>query len=257
VDFMTTEPADTCPPGSSVKPPDGARTATIRGRVTGASGEPLACARVSIMNSDVLMPAVFTDPQGRYSIEGLPAGPVILEARKLGYISLQYGQRRPSDAETTITLQQQELRSGVDIVLPRGSMVSGTVVDEHGEPVEGISISAFQLGRLESWTTVRSSTLPRTTDDRGHYRLTGLDPGTYLVAATVKSGVSSTGTTESRAYTTTYYPGTSDVLTSQRIVLDAGRNADGIDIPFAPRAPRPCRARCSTRTAGRSRAAWC
>ena len=234
IDFTITGSAETCPTGPSVKPPDGATTATIRGRVTVASGEPLACAIVSIVASDVSIPQVYTDPQGRYSIEGLPAGPVVIEARKIGYVSLQYGQRRPSDAETLITLRERERRSDTDIVLPRGSIVSGTVVDEHGEPVEGIPIAALQLGRLESWTTATSGAFPRSTDDRGRYRLTGLDPGTYLVASMATYGVSSARTGETRAYTSTYYPGTSDVLTAQRLVLEAGRNADGIDIAFAP-----------------------
>jgi hypothetical protein len=71
VDFTMAGSAVTCPPGPSRKPPEGVVMASITGRVTGASGEPIACASVGLVAPDVLVPNVSTDPQGRYSIEGL------------------------------------------------------------------------------------------------------------------------------------------------------------------------------------------
>lgn len=234
VDFTMTEPASACPPGLSRKPPEGVVMASIAGRVTGASGEPIACASVGLVAPDVLIPNVFTDRQGRYVIDGLRAGSYILNARKTGYLQLQFGQRHPSDAETPIALLDKDQRTRVDFVLPRGSIVSGTVVDEYGEPVDEVGVWAFQLRRVEGRTTPIPAGLPRSTDDRGQYRLIGLDPGTYVVAAGTRGAVSAAGGQQALAYLSHYYPGTPDPLTAQRVVLDSGRNADGIDIAFTP-----------------------
>jgi hypothetical protein len=87
-------------------------------------------------------------------------------------------------------------------------------------------------GRL----TAQANTIPRPTDDRGQYRVIGLRPGTYVVAAMPPPAVSvgTVGTDGARGYASIYYPGTADAATAQRIALAAGRDAQGIDISFFP-----------------------
>jgi hypothetical protein len=189
---------------------------------------------LGLAGSDVSVPDVYTDAQGRYVIEGLPAGSFILQARNSDYLSLHYGQRHPSDAATPIVLRDKEQRTRVDFALPRGSFVSGTVVDEHGEPVAGTTVSALRLRWFEGRAATFSSALPVQTDDRGQYRLIGVEPGSYIVAATARGAVSTTSLEQARAYVSYYHPGTSDLSYAQRVVLDAGRNAYGIDIALAP-----------------------
>ncbi|HET9362438.1 MAG TPA: carboxypeptidase-like regulatory domain-containing protein [Vicinamibacterales bacterium] len=232
VDFTIAGASATCPAASGRMPPVG--TASIAGRVTGASGEPLACAIVWPVGPDAPDSSVSTDAQGRYVIEGLHAGSFVLQARKDYRLTLQYGQRHPSDAATPIVLRDKEQRTRVDFVLPHGSIVSGTVVDEHGEPVERTMVTAHRLLRSEGRTAAFTHAPPSSTDDRGQYRLIGLDPGTYIVAATGRGALSGTSPERAQGYVSHYYPGSPDPLYAQRVVLDAGRNADGIDIAFTP-----------------------
>jgi protocatechuate 3,4-dioxygenase beta subunit len=234
VDFTIPAVEQTCLAGPSSSPSGGADTAAISGRVIAASGEPLVCATVRVVAPDVGMPSVFTDRQGRYWIEDLPAGSFLLEARQSGYIALQYGQRTPSDVEAPVTLRNGERRSGIDIVLPRESVVTGMVIDEHGEPVEGMGIQALQIRRIDGRLTATSSALFQTTDDRGQYRVSGLRPGIYVVAAMAPRATVSGSVDTARGYAAMYYPGTADAATAQRITLDAGRDATGIDIAFTP-----------------------
>jgi hypothetical protein len=56
-----------------------------------------------------------------------------------------------------------------------GGVISGTVVDEAGEPIEGASVRAFGGGWWHPHMTH--------TDDQGNYELTGLAAGTYIVRA--------------------------------------------------------------------------
>ena len=234
VDFSIAGASDTCPTGPSVRPAPGSVTASIVGRVMAATGEPIACAAVRLVTPDEGIPAVYTDRQGRYAIEGLPAGSFIVEARKYGYPSTQYGQRHPSDAETPIALREGQRRTGTDIVLPSPSIISGTIVDEYGEPIEGIPVWAFQLRHNEGRFMAVSTASPRATDDRGQYRLIGLEPGAYLVAAMGREHVSDGDAQRARGYSPRYYPGVSDASVAQRVRLAAGSSALGVDIALTP-----------------------
>jgi protocatechuate 3,4-dioxygenase beta subunit len=235
VDFIIAGAAHDCPGGPSVRFPEGVPPTGIRGRVTDAAGAPLPCAQVIVRVPQGAVPGVYTDRQGRYTIEGLSAGSFILEARATGYIALQHGQRRPSDAELPIAVRDGEMHADADFALPSESIVSGTVADEHGEPVEGVPIWAFQIHVADGRPAIVSTVIARpTTDDRGQYRLIGVQPGAYLVAVMAR-GMVSAAADAGRGYAATYYPGTPDVAAAQRVAIDIGRDAQGIDITFAPR----------------------
>ena len=154
----------------------------------------------------------------------MPAGSFIVEARKSGHGSIYYGQRRPTDTEAPITLREGQRRTGADLVLPGLGIISGTIVDEYGEPIEGVQVWAFQLRRGEARVTAHmaSNVLPRATDDRGQYRLIGVEPGTYLIAAMGREHVSDGDAQRARGYSPRYYPGVSDASVAQRVRLAAG-----------------------------------
>jgi protocatechuate 3,4-dioxygenase beta subunit len=233
VDFRLAGAREVCATGPSVRPAEGAIAGAIAGRVTGASGEPLVCAMVRIVSPDAPVPQVYTDRQGRYLFDGLPAaGTFIVEARTTGYVALRYGQRHPSDREVPIALRDGQRLTGADIVLPRESVVTGTVFDEHGEPLEGISVWAFQVRRVAGRTMTSSTAIARPTDDRGQYRLIGMSPGTYVVG-TLSRGVVG-GAAGARAYASTYHPGTRDGAIARPISVDVGRDADSVDIVLTP-----------------------
>jgi hypothetical protein len=232
VGFALTTLSNTCPERPSAPAPAEAATGGIRGRVTAATGEPLACAIVRAAAPGSPMSQVRTDQQGRYTIDGLPEGSFILSANRLDYISLQYGQRHPTDAVSPVIVRAGEWREH-DIVLPRGSIISGTLVDEHGEPMQGIMVEAVPAVRTDGGP-VRVVALPAVTDDRGQYRLIGIDPGTYLVAAAASGMVSAATADGRRGYTPVYFPGTADAATAHRVALDVGVDATGIDLVVMP-----------------------
>src|SRR6185436_1148773 len=67
-------------------------TGTIGGRVSTAEGQPIAGAQVSVVGT---MRASVTDQQGRFTINGVPAGAQRVRARMLGYA--------PNDQPATVT----------------------------------------------------------------------------------------------------------------------------------------------------------
>jgi uncharacterized protein (DUF2141 family) len=185
ISFSMPGPAPDCGPRDSQRPAPGIVRASIHGRVTGVSGEPLPCAQVIAQSPDASVPPASTDDQGYYTIYGLPAGTFTLAVQASGYVSLNSG--LVSDGQRqAITLRAGEARDGADFTLRRLGMLSGTVRDEHGEPLEGIAMTSFRVGRKSDPVVVMPEAFRPVTDDRGQYRLFNLQPGRYVVSATAK-----------------------------------------------------------------------
>src|SRR5437899_6064704 len=99
---------------------------TIQGRViVGDTGEPVANARVAAPLAAAGTPVVLTDDDGRFTLT-VPAGAVRLVASKTGY----------GRFDLTVPAGQQT----VNIRLQRAAAVSGRVVDEVGEPIQGARV---------------------------------------------------------------------------------------------------------------------
>ena len=93
------------------------------------------------------------------------------------------GRRRPGGDSQTLVLFDGQKVGGLRIYLWRHSAVSGVVVDEAGEPVVGIQMRAFLRTTVAGQRRFINAGSAGWTDDRGVYRIHGLLPGDYLVAA--------------------------------------------------------------------------
>ncbi|MCR4376007.1 MAG: carboxypeptidase-like regulatory domain-containing protein, partial [Acidobacteria bacterium] len=158
-------------------------TAMILGQiVTGDAGTPVRRARVSLVGQGTGARSSMTDDEGRYVFTLLPAGRYTLNATKAGFVAIAYGAKAPGRAGTPIQLTDGQKLEAKPVTLPKGGVVTGVVLDEHGEPAPGTPVRAMRQvmrtgeKRLESAGT-------DTTDDRGQYRIYGLQPGQYVVYA--------------------------------------------------------------------------
>jgi len=159
-------------------------TAMILGQVvSGDNGNPVRRARVSLSGQELRGQKVTTtDDQGQFVFTLLPAGRYNVNASKAGYVMIAYGAKAPGRAGTAILLADSQKLEVKPISLPKGGVVTGLVMDEYGEPAPGTPVRAMRQvirtgeKRLESAGT-------DTTDDRGLYRIYGLQPGRYIVYA--------------------------------------------------------------------------
>jgi hypothetical protein len=90
-----------------------------------------------------------------------------------------------------VSIRDGETVARIDIGLPTGSAITGTIVDHHGEPIAGTLVGALQVrtnGDL-AMAANASGVRERLIDDRGGYRLFGLLPGRFLVTASVDADV--------------------------------------------------------------------
>ena len=81
-----------------------------------------------------------TDADGRYEIIELAEGRYNVTASKGGYVTLQYGQRRAFEPGRPVAVAEGQEVSRVDIALPRGSVITGRLTDEFGEPIAGAQV---------------------------------------------------------------------------------------------------------------------
>lgn len=114
-------------------------------------------------------------------------------------------------------------------VPPDTGVVTGRVVDESGEPVEGLVVALVRIGHAVGERVLESPGNSRATDDRGQFRLFGAKEGSYFLAA-VPTGDMGAGP----VYAPSYYPGKASLGEAHSIVVEAGRELSGLGITFAP-----------------------
>lgn len=160
-------------------------TAEISGIVVLASGSgPVRHAQVSLSAQELRgQRTLITDEKGRFDFASLPAGRYSLTASKAGYVSIAYGAKRAGRPGTPIQLADGQKFDQASLAMPKGSVLTGTVVDEINEPVPGTQVRAYQYVMRTGEKTLQQAGSAMT-DDRGIYRIYGLPPGDYLVSAT-------------------------------------------------------------------------
>jgi hypothetical protein len=161
------------------------------------SGRPVKRARVFISAAELSEGrGLLTDADGVFDFTELPAGRYTVSVSKSGFISLTYGQRRPFQAGTPLQLGDGQQLRGVDFRLPRGGVISGQVLDEGGEPMAGVTVRAMRYEYLQGDRRLASAGTSQT-DDRGSYRIWGLQPGEYYVNALARFNFRQTSHTAS------------------------------------------------------------
>src|SRR5262249_29417455 len=212
---------------------------SISGRVQ-ADGSPVSEVGVSVTHLRQLnagagfsallarMESQETDDDGSFSVKGLAPGayPIPLVAPAYIVVSglidddgkpIYY---RPGDQVT--------------IRMTKGGVITGKVTDSQGQPAVQIPVQAVRL-RDEKGRPARRIAMPfgnsegAKTDDRGIYRLYGLEPGVYLVSAGGGEPFSQTPYTNDSPV---YHPsGTPDLAAEVRV--QAGQETAGVDIGYS------------------------
>jgi hypothetical protein len=235
-----------------------APTGSIVGRVIAAdTGRPIKRARVTANASE--LPGgrgMLTDDRGAFELTGLPAGRYTVNVSKSGFVSLSYGQRRPLQPGTPLQLSDGQQLKGVDFSLPRGSVITGTVLDDDGDMMPGVDVRVlryqFQQGERRLVPAGNGQT-----DDRGQYRVWGLMPGDYYVSATARNNIFNFGgrglgplqgpgrgsgagpggrggaaggnEEEQLAYAPTYFPGVGSADEAKAVTVGLGQEVVGIN----------------------------
>jgi protocatechuate 3,4-dioxygenase beta subunit len=155
----------------------------ITGRVVAAAtGVPLRRARVELTGRNAALPSlptssspsepVLTDDDGRFSIEvrGVLGPTVSLLITKGGYVT------------AAPVIRRENVGTPIELRLARGAAITGIVLNLQGAPVQGYAVTVRRVDANPERDGAPAEYLG-TTDDHGEYRVGGLLPGTYTVAA--------------------------------------------------------------------------
>ena len=212
-----TEPTVTPPPAAVAKSPAAAPTGRIVGTVLCADthrparGATLLVSAVpAAEGSNTRMPGTTMGRvalDGTYMVQHLPPGEYTVVAMLQGYLSHMDDFMSEGAPPSPADMRERLLRWGTvtitggeaerfDITLERGAALSGQVVFSDGAPATQVSMDIEDVNAKkltgESETQMRMGTaMSRTlfthqsqnTDDQGRFRISGLRPGKYRIAA--------------------------------------------------------------------------
>jgi carboxypeptidase family protein len=172
-----------------------------------------------------------TDGSGQFRFEGLPAGKYELRATKAFEGTAIFGADHVRELGDLITLADGEMRA-VTLRFLRAASVSGHVYDSDGEPVPDSSVSLLRQGR-NFGAPILVSYLGATTDERGEYRISNVDPGQYYLFTTPggRNGFGGPGSRTILAHQ--YYAGARDPKDATPVHVGAGENLTGLDFRVA------------------------
>jgi hypothetical protein len=177
---------------------------------------PIAGARVVLaFRGRSRLPTV-TGQDGRYAFEDLEPGPYRLTVQKTGYIPLD-----PATVPTYWVVAGQSLDVAT-VSLQKGGVIAGRILDSFGEPMIDINVRAVKPGAAIDLMGEATRT-----NDLGEFRVFGLAPGPYIVAASPRPfGSDALSRT---MVSSTFYPGTPDPSAAQVLTLIAGQTVAGIE----------------------------
>jgi hypothetical protein len=238
--FIQNSIAQVVPPGEQGASPQAAdKPGAIKGRVVAAdTGAGLRRARVMLRGSES-RPG--TNPQtsqtnenGEYEIKDVKPGRYTLMVMRNGYVSQTYGQKSTDmmsammspNQGTQLTVRAGETLGQVNFQMIRGGAVEGQITDQNNEPLSRVMV---QLSRYRTMQGKRSL-MPvgmAQTDDRGHFRLFEIAPGSYYLSASYGSfGFPDGG----GAFPPTYYPGALSPLEASKLQVAPAAEITGINM---------------------------
>ena len=122
-----------------------------------------------------------TDAKGRFVFGHLPASPgYFINASKFGYLDGHYGRSSTGQTGALIVVAEGQWVRDLRIPMTRGGTITGTVVDDHGEPLVNAFIRVLRQIHAGGQPQIAAGPIGMT-DDRGVYRISHLAAGQYFV----------------------------------------------------------------------------
>lgn len=153
----------------------------LSGVIRGSDGAPVRDAFVTARGAHGRWSQGTTNGRGRFTVGSLPSGryTVCVDATSATVRGMPTGVAgRCFHRKAHVFARQGRNRIGIDFRLPAAAAISGTVTEPGGHPVRWAAVYTDGFANAPSLSWAYAST-----DRRGHYSLTGLRPGDYLICA--------------------------------------------------------------------------
>jgi hypothetical protein len=204
-------------------------TGAIVGRVVTPLGQPVGNALVHISGSN-LTRMVVADANGQFDGGRFRDGDYQIRTGKLGFLIPDPSTQPDTGIDRRLRIDGDTRVHDIELVLARGGVIAGAIVDGAGEPFQGVLVRAFGLHQEGGRTVAKLATWPRLTDDRGRYRLFGLPRGSYLIVASIDAAEPAAGRSRAPGFAPVFYPGTAHVESAQPVEVELGGDVAGVDL---------------------------
>jgi beta-lactamase regulating signal transducer with metallopeptidase domain len=175
----------------------------------------------SLNNFQTASAARFTavsDKDGRFAIPNVPGGEYRIRLERDGF----FADPNPENISRVTVNPNQAAEATVS--LAAGGVMSGRVVDSLGRPVQDAVVDALMMTYENGYPVLRT-TVTKTTDDQGEYRLFWLVPGEYYLQVTPPAAPASGGPGPRM-----FYPGVLDTTGATPLVVRGDDKLSGLDV---------------------------
>lgn len=198
------------------------------GSVTNAvTGEPIVRAHVNIVSGNSSYSAA-TDSSGNWALSNMACAPAQLQVTRQGFLQ-NYTPGPSGHSPDTAAHRGLSLVSGSPVhaikteLIPQ-SVTQGKALDDQGDPVMGVQITAMSERVIEGRPRFQQAGTG-TTNDLGEYRIAGLPKGKYIFCAHQNQPVGPIQSGSQTIPADTCYPGPLDGGVASAMDLAAGHEA--------------------------------
>jgi uncharacterized protein (DUF2141 family) len=235
---MSAQTAPDPPPDAAKQP--GSISGTVR---SDSNGYPLRRAQVLLSPAEAggTSLAQTTDDNGKFSFPSVVPGTYSVSVQRDGYLKQTVGRIGAYKMPPIFQIQPGQDVGSFDFRMVPSSVISGKVKFDDAEPAVNVAVQLYReyhrRGR-HGWEVAASAL----TNDRGEYRIYGLEPGSYYVAALYQSPRLPPNAEEQRrtdesgkpreemSYAVTFYPEVQKLSDAVAVHLLPGQEVLSIDI---------------------------
>jgi uncharacterized protein (DUF2141 family) len=236
--WMSAQTAPDPPPDAAKQP--GSISGTVR---SDSNGYPLRRAQVLLSPAEAggTSLAQTTDDNGKFSFPSVVPGTYSVSVQRDGYLKQTVGRIGAYKMPPIFLIQPGQDVGSFDFRMVPSSVISGKVKFDDAEPAVNLAVQLYReyhrRGR-HGWEVAASAL----TNDRGEYRIYGLEPGSYYVAALYQSPRLPPNAEEQRrtdesgkpreemSYAVTFYPEVQKLSDAVAVHLLPGQEVLSIDI---------------------------
>jgi protocatechuate 3,4-dioxygenase beta subunit len=171
-----------------------------------------------------------TDTSGKFTFNSLSAGQYQLTVTHPSYPQGRMGVRKSLEVKDGTA-------SGVTVELVPGASITGRILDEDGDPLNGCFVQVHPAGNFNMGGPMSG---PMMRED-GSYKLYEIPPGKYTISAQCVEPVfqprplsAGPDPPPSAAYPTQFYPAASDLKSAEILELLPGEKKSGVDFRMRP-----------------------
>jgi hypothetical protein len=176
---------------------------------------------------------VVTDASGTFAIGSLMPGQYRVTIQHQNYPQAKFG-----GVSKNVEVKAGDANAPFEVVLIPGGSVSGRVLDEEGEPLQGCFVQP-RLPKSPDQGVPTSGNA--STNENGEYRFYSVPPGKYILMAQCRGQIfqprpfsAGPDRPPSRAYPIQYYPLAADPKAAQAVELMPGMEKSDVDFRMRP-----------------------